>query len=81
MQGAQPQAAGLESKDGTQDLLDEFYRAGLAGGFPAATVVGSGSDPSDFVRKLVDRLSQRLVLVGGRCRVAMSAMGIFHQPT
>ena len=47
---------------GTQDILALFYRIGPTRRFPVADLVGAGRNHTHWLRELVDRLSQRLVL-------------------
>ena len=61
----------LEAR-GTKDLLDHFYAIGIGRGLRAADMVGARGDDSDLLFKLVDRVSQRLVLKTG----TVSALGI-----
>jgi hypothetical protein len=55
-------AGSLKWRDAEENLLDDFCRAGLAGGSHIAILVGSGRNATDRLRELVVRLSQRLVL-------------------
>jgi hypothetical protein len=50
--------SGIDSIDGTEDILDDVYRAGIGGGFGVALLVGGGGhDPAVGV-KLVGRLPE-----------------------
>ena len=54
---------GLECGDGEEGFLDHVHRAGPGRRLYSADLVGTGSDHSDLLPGLVDRLPQRLVLV------------------
>jgi len=52
----------LARKNGKEDFLDYIYPSGTSSRFHAPALVGAGSYHPNCVLKLVDRLSQRLVL-------------------
>jgi len=49
---------GLECSDGAEDLLGQLHGARTGGGFHFAAMVGAGSNYTDCLRKLVDRVSE-----------------------
>jgi len=53
---------GIECPNGAKDLLGQLHRAGTSGGFHFAAMVGPCCNHTHYLRELVDRLSQRLVL-------------------
>ncbi len=53
---------GFSAPHGKENILDHFYATRLGSRFHPALMVGAGSNDSHRLSKLVDRLSQRLVL-------------------
>jgi hypothetical protein len=47
---------------GEKDFLDQLHRSWPRSGFHSAVVVGAGGDDPYYLRQLVDRIPQRLVL-------------------